>query len=177
MAKRKQALDVNQVFAYRLRDARLTKRWDQQDLAEAMARVGHPINRATISKIEAGARGVGGIHGSEGIKAGQTRPRNVSLDEAVAFAVALDVPVLSLLLPVIREDDVQLAPEVRVDVDTAHAWARGEQPLRPDDPDGARFYRFQRYEPPAPPATREELEAMGITVGSPAKRKRKEEEN
>jgi transcriptional regulator with XRE-family HTH domain len=142
MSRARKALAVNQVFAYRLRDARLTKQWSQQDLAEAMARVGHPINRATIAKIEAGARGVGGEHGRQPIRRGQTSPRGVSLEEAIALAVALDVPPPSLFLPIVREDDVELAPRVRVDVDTAHEWVRGDRPL---DPTNGQFYRFQRF--------------------------------
>jgi transcriptional regulator with XRE-family HTH domain len=158
MAKSKRALSVNQVFAYRLRDARLTRRWTQQDLADAMKRVGYPINRVTIAKIEAGARGVGGAHGDQPSKSGQTRPRDVSLEEAIAFAVALDVPPPSLFLPIIRQDDVQLTSRVRIDVDTAHAWTRGERPL---DPENARYYSFQTY---ARPATLADLEALGIRV-------------
>ena len=152
----KQALSINQVFAYRLRDARLTKQWKQQELADAMQRIGHPINRATIAKIEAGARGVGGGHGRTTVKRGQTAARPVSLDEAIAFAVALDVPPPSLFLPIIREDDVQVAPKVRIDVDTAHAWARGEEPLDPND---GPFYRFQTF---ARRATLADLEHLGI---------------
>ena len=159
MNQRKRALDVNQVFAYRLRDARLTKRWTQEDLAEAMARIGHPINRATIAKIEAGARGVGGAHGRAGIKKGETAPRGISLKEAIAFAVALDVAPMHLFLPIIDEDDVQLAPRARADVQSARAWVRGERPLGEDD----RFYRLQApYEPRK--ATLADLEALGIPV-------------
>jgi hypothetical protein len=158
----KQALSVNQIFAYRLRDARLSKPWKQRDLADAMARIGHPIGRATIAKIEAGARGVGGeIHGSEPIKTGQgqTPPRAVSLEEAIAFAAALDVPPPSLFLPIVRDDDVQLSPAIRVDVDTAHAWARGEQALREDS---ASFYRFQTFARKT--GTLADLEQLGIRI-------------
>ena len=158
VAEAKPALSVNRVFAYRLRDARLSKQWKQQDLADAMEKIGHPINRATIAKIEAGARGVGGAHGRDPIKRGETRPRPVSLEEAIAFAVALNVPPQSLFLPIIRQDDVQLAPKVRVAVDVAHAWARGEEPLDPHD---GPFYRFQTF---ARRATLADLETLGIRV-------------
>ena len=141
MAERNPALSVTQVFAYRLRDARLTKRWTQDELAARMDKIGSPIQRATIAKIESAARGVGGAHGDEPPASAQ---RRVTIDEAVAFAVALDVPVTSLLLPIIEDDDVQLAPNVRVSVDVAHAWARGDRPLDPDD---ERYYRFQSFVP------------------------------
>ncbi len=136
------------------------KGWDQQGLADAMKRIGHPINRATISKIEKGARGVGGKHGRNPITRGETAPRPVSLDEVIAFAAALDVAPIHLFLPIFNEDDVLLAPKVRVDVETAYDWARGEQPLGEDD----RFYRFQGRHQRAKPATRADLEAMGIKV-------------
>ncbi len=152
---KKRALRVNQVFAYRLRDARLSKQWNQQDLADAMTRIGHPINRATIAKIEAGARGVGGeVHGPRPDQ--KTQPRPASLEEAIAFAAALDVPPPSLFLPLTREDDVALAAGLHVDADTAHAWARGEHPLAPED---GQFYRFQTF--PRRPSLAD-LEALGI---------------
>jgi transcriptional regulator with XRE-family HTH domain len=160
----KPALDVNHVFAYRLRDARLSKQWNQQDLADAMDRIGHTINRATIAKIEAGARGAGGeIHGSERGKRGrQMNARPVSLLEAVAFAVALDVPPQSLFLPIIRDNEVQLAANVSVDVEEAHAWARGEGPL---DQANRRFYRYQSFESEKPPpVTPADLGRLGIRM-------------
>lgn len=161
-------LSVSQIFAYRLRDARLSRKWNQQQLADAMSGIGHPINRVTITKIEAGARGVGGSHGSAPIKAGQTRPRPVSLDEAIAFAVALDVPPASLFLPLTSEDDVALAPGVVVDVDTAHRWASGEQALGSGE-EARRFYRFHRFQtkarrPRSADELRAFLEASGIEM-------------
>ena len=68
------------------------------------------------------------------------------------------MPPPSLFLPIIREDDVQLAPKVRVDVETAHAWTRGEQPLNPDD---GRFYRFQTF---ARRATLDDIARAGMRV-------------
>jgi len=160
MSRARPALSVNQVFAYRLRDVRRAKGWDQKRLADAMGDIGHPIGRVTISKIEAGARGVGGEHGREPIKQGQTRPRPVSLEEAIAFAVALDVPPASLFLPLApHADDVRLTPERVVDAARAHAWDRGEGPLNAEDAEAVRFYRFQTF---ARPATVADLEELGI---------------
>ncbi len=158
MTQRKRSLDVNQIFAYRLRDARMSKGWRQQDLADAMKKIGHPVNRATISKIEKGARGVGGGHGREPIRCSETSPRPVSLGVAIAFAAALDVAPVHLFLPITDEDDVLLAPEVRVDPGTAYEWARGDHPLGEDD----RFYRFQGPRQRAKAATLADLEEMGI---------------
>lgn len=85
-------------------------------------------------------------------------PRAVSLEEAVAFAAALDVPPPSLFLPIVRDDDVQLSPAIRVDVDTAHAWARGELALREES---SSFYRFQTF---ARKTTLADLEQLGIRI-------------
>ncbi len=140
-----QTIDVNQVFAYRLRDARRSKGWNQERLAEAMGAIGWSIPRSTVAKIEAGRRGVGGDYGREGRKEGQVLPRPVRLDEAVAFAVALGVPLLSLIVPLTREDELRLAPKVSIDVEKAFAWARGEMSLS-DAPADRAFYRFESHQ-------------------------------
>lgn len=177
----KRALSVNQVFAYRLRDARKTKGWTQGDLADAMARIGHRVSVPTIAKIEAGRYGVGGDHGKEGSPTTFGREsRDVTLERAIAFAAALDVPPPSLFFPIGREDDVKLAPAVQVDVETAHAWARGERPLHlepkagrtvkmtRDHPatyvegtaDDDQFYRFQTFLPRSRPGGLADLDAL-----------------
>jgi transcriptional regulator with XRE-family HTH domain len=153
----RKALTIDQIFAYRLRDTRLSKQWSQQRLAEAMHEIGwDKISQQTITKIEAGAQDVGGeIHAQPR----RVTARGVSIAEAIAFAVALDVPPPSLFLPIIRDDDIALAPDVRVDADTAHAWARGERPLKPDN---EAFYRFQTF---ARRATLSDLEhRLGIQI-------------
>jgi transcriptional regulator with XRE-family HTH domain len=159
----RRTLRINQVFAYRLRDARLTKQWTQQQLADAMVEIGHPIGRAAIAKIEAGAHGAGGEVWHEPLKQGQTPPRPVSLEEAVAFAVALGVPPPSLFLPLNADHDVALAPNVAAGPKAAHAWVRGQASL---DPAATRFYRLQTFPDPAArrPITVAQLEALGIQV-------------
>lgn len=156
----KQKLSVRQVFAYRLRDVRQSKGWDQQRLADEVERLGVPMLRSTISKIERGRLGVGGDYGKRvGGKA-----RQVSLEEAVAFAAALGVSPLSLLLPLTRQDDIQLAPDLTVDAETAYRWARGERPLG-SEADAQAFYRFQSPARAfARPATLEDLRELGIDV-------------
>ena len=97
-----------------------------------MARVGHPINRATIAKIETGKR-----------------PMEVS--ELVAFATAFDVPPASLFLPLDKvpkgkeiqvaiADQVALTDKVTVDAETAALWAGGDAPL---DPANLRTYALE----------------------------------
>jgi transcriptional regulator with XRE-family HTH domain len=181
----KPVLSIAQVFAYRLRDARLTKKWSQQRLAAEMRAIGCPMTQVTIAKIEAGAQGVGGELHDEPRK---SPPRPVSLAEAIGFAVVLDVPPPSLFLPLSSDDDVRLAPTGPVvDVATAHAWVRGERPLKlatasarvDEQPvtgtdvtawvgeqpltfdDAGAFYRFQTF--PRTP-TLSDLESLGIRV-------------
>jgi transcriptional regulator with XRE-family HTH domain len=155
-------LTVNQVFAYRLWEARTAKGWSQKDLADEMTRNGHTFHRGAISKIELGARGIGTA--PEGAPMpGRTPPRQVSLAEAIAFAAVLDVPPASLFLPISRGAEVQLTAEIVVDVDTAHAWSRGERPLKDGDPDAERFYSFQTLARPYK-ATLEDLEKLGIKI-------------
>jgi transcriptional regulator with XRE-family HTH domain len=149
----REALTIDQIFSYRIRDARLSKQWSQQRLAAEMTARGWPISQQTITKIEAGAHGVGGeVHA----QTRSTQPRRVSLAEAIAFAAVLDIPPPSLFLPLARDDDVQLTADLTVGVDAAHAWVRGEQPLDPSD---EAFYRFQTF---ARKATVADLAQIGI---------------
>lgn len=81
-----------------------------QALADRIKELGGKLDRAAVSKIENGMRGV-------------------SIDEALLLAVALDVAPLHLFLP--RDDDqtVTLAPEVMVTATQARRWIRGLEPL------------------------------------------------
>lgn len=112
---------VTEVFAERLREARNARRWTQQDLADALAKLGAPMDRTTIAKLEKGQR-------------------QVRLDELVAIAAALDVSPLFLFLPLRLEEEVKLAPKLARESFAAIQWARGVGPLnRAND----RTYHFQ----------------------------------
>ena len=113
---------VNEVFARRLREARASRGWNQERLADEVTRIGHPIGRVTISKIEAGKRGV-------------------LIEEAIALAAALDVAPAHLLLPIDAGEgphaqtspaaSVKLAPKLKAGQVKARRWFRGELPLHP----------------------------------------------
>lgn len=105
----------SQVLAELLPAIRARRQLSAQQLAAAVRKLGGTLDRAAISKIETGARGV-------------------SLDEAVLLAVALDVAPVHLLTP--RDDDepVSVAPAVTVAADRARRWVRGLEPL-PDHDD------------------------------------------
>ncbi|HME03342.1 MAG TPA: helix-turn-helix domain-containing protein [Solirubrobacteraceae bacterium] len=123
---------VGAIFARRLREARNARRWTQQDLADAVDKLGAPMDRTVLARLEKGQR-------------------EVRLDELVALAAALDVAIVHLILPI--EGDitqqpvdeqgaplrgrrqtgpaVALTPTLRVNQRKARRWARGEIPLRP----------------------------------------------
>jgi len=68
------------VFAYQLRTARLLGGLEQADVAERMARLGHPWTRQTVGEVERGQR-------------------NVTAAELLAVALALGATVADLLDP------------------------------------------------------------------------------
>ena len=111
---------VREVYARRLREARKHRDWTQQRLADEMKRIGHPIDRATVAKIERGKR-----------------PMEVS--ELVAFAAALDVAPPALFMP-LGTRSVQLTDELTVDAGTAVKWAYGGGSI---DPLNARTYLLE----------------------------------
>jgi transcriptional regulator with XRE-family HTH domain len=98
-----------------VRRTRDRKGWSQQQLADMLEDLGADwFDRSTIAKIETGAR-------------------NVSLEDCIALAVALDVPPSALFLP--RENaEVALLPGVVVQSHRAAKWAKGILPLTYDDP-------------------------------------------
>jgi transcriptional regulator with XRE-family HTH domain len=98
------------VFGRRLADARNVRGWTQQDLSEAMSRLGSPIDRTTIAKLEKGQR-------------------KARVDELMALAAAMDVSPVHLLLPLRIDSSVKLAPALTVEADVALTWARGDRPL------------------------------------------------
>lgn len=82
-----------------------------QELADRVKRLGGRLDRAAISKIE-------------------SRTRNVSLDEALLLALALNVAPVHLFLPRDDEEEVTVAggsPSIRAA--DARAWLRGVEPL------------------------------------------------
>jgi transcriptional regulator with XRE-family HTH domain len=87
----------------------MRKEWTQQDLADALERIGAPIDRSTIAKIE-------------------SRKRNVSLDELFWFAAALGVAPGALVLPR-REENVRVGPLLTTGAHNAMRWFRGLAPL------------------------------------------------
>lgn len=65
----------------RIKELRETREWSLEKLADELGKVGHPLNRSSLWKVESGS----------------TR-RRVSLREAVAFAKVFSVPIDELFL-------------------------------------------------------------------------------
>jgi transcriptional regulator with XRE-family HTH domain len=117
---------VREAFARRLRALREQRRLSQAALAERVTDLGVPIERAAVTRIEWAAD-----------PERSDRARNVSLEEAVAFAAALDVPLYALLLGD-ADTETNITPELGVRTPFFTAWLGGVMPL---DSENVEFYR------------------------------------
>jgi transcriptional regulator with XRE-family HTH domain len=108
----------SQIFARRVRETRKRRDWTQEELAARLTEIGRPTTQATIARIEA---------------ATSTRARNVTLDEAFAFAAALGVAPLYLFLPRERDERVAVTRNITVDAGRAQDWLVGTLRLRDSD--------------------------------------------
>ncbi len=98
------------VLAGQLPAIRARRQLSAEALAKRVKALGGGLDRAAISKIETGARGV-------------------SLDEALLLAVALDVAPLHLFVPRDDAQPVALTPSLTASAPQVRQWVRGQQPL------------------------------------------------
>ena len=108
---------IGTVFAGRLREARTTRGWTQQDLADELGRIGAPMDSTTIAKVEKGQR-------------------EVRLAELIAIAAALDVAPMHLLLQVTGDKTASLEKKLTVDLIHERDWASERRAL---DKENTRF--------------------------------------
>src|SRR5262249_44073078 len=105
---------ASELFGEQLRAVRGRKDWSQEQLADEMTSAGLKMDRTTITKIENGAR-------------------NVSIDEALAFAAVLGVSPAALLAP--RDTTMLDLTPTRgwssVTPDVAWDWFAGRSPVAP----------------------------------------------
>jgi transcriptional regulator with XRE-family HTH domain len=103
---------LRKLVGQQVRRLRLHHEWDQQELADALDAVGHPIDRSGIAKIESATR-------------------NVTLEDFVALAAALGVEPAGLIAP--RDDNVEVAvvPGLVRTGAQIRAWLHGFAPLYP----------------------------------------------
>lgn len=115
----------------RVRKARQLK---QKDVSERLRAVGRPILATVVSKIERGER-------------------RVDADDVMAFALAMNVSPLTLLLPPEGDSSttVQVTAEVAAKADRVWAWGRGDETLPPlwENPDPQKQEEFERLALPA----------------------------
>jgi transcriptional regulator with XRE-family HTH domain len=90
-----------------MRETREKQRLTQQALAERVADLGVPIDRATIARIETGTRGV-------------------SLDDALLLAAALNVAPVHLFTPMDDDAPVAVAPKAEAPAHRVRDWVRGQ---------------------------------------------------
>jgi transcriptional regulator with XRE-family HTH domain len=107
----KKALSPGQIVAKQIRAARSRQGLSQEAVADLMKKYGHPIDRVTLAKIEAGG----------------TRARNIKLEEALALAAVLSVPPAVFFLGLGTEERVAITPEMTVHPGLAAKWLRGAQ--------------------------------------------------
>lgn len=95
------------------------------ELAGALKKAGRPITPSAIAKIE-------------------KKQRQVTVDDLMALAVALDVNPVMLLLPGTVQGDVELSGGGTVTAKAAWDWFRKDMPLRtPPDDDGSAIVAFR----------------------------------
>jgi len=110
---------AHEVARHRVKALRAQRQWGQEELARRLQEVGHPINRATIAKIESGAR-------------------VVTLDEVLVFAVVFDISPLHLIVPEDPTEVVAVTPSVSATAAKLRRWWRGYEALPEQD---ANLYR------------------------------------
>jgi transcriptional regulator with XRE-family HTH domain len=121
----REVLSAGEVIARRIREVRDHRGWTQADLAAALKAAGHThLSRPTLAKIEVGG----------------TRARNLSVEDLLAVAVALNVSPVHLVCPTNDEVQLRVTPRDVVWAGRARAWIRGYWPLREQD-DRQDFFR------------------------------------
>ena len=106
-ARKLQGRKPSEVFAERLRAVRERRRWTQQDLADRLAELGAPTDRATIARTESGSRGL-------------------SLDDALAYSYAVGAAPVGMFTISDDGNPVTLAPNVTLTAVEARHWIRGQ---------------------------------------------------
>jgi transcriptional regulator with XRE-family HTH domain len=97
--------------------------WNQQKLAERLTELGLPTRQSTIARIETGKRGV-------------------SLDDAVALSIALDIPLPNMIAGATADgSEITLAPREVWPADLANANLRGDFSLNAGEGWG-NYYRL-----------------------------------
>jgi len=117
-----QAMTPRDLFARELKRFRSAKAptWSQRRLADELAELGYPLNQTSIARIESGHR-------------------DVSLNDALAIAAALDVSPIHFVADRAGSTPTQLTGTREVPPREMREWMRGHRPLGYDN----RFYQSE----------------------------------
>ena len=104
-------IDLNQIVAYNIREARQLRGWTQEELADRLEPyLGQRITQAGVSSIERAWDG--------------ERRREFDAHELLIFAMVFDLPILWFLLP--PPGDHRVMRSTTRPVDELYAWLLGE---------------------------------------------------
>ena len=110
-----ETVDVNQVVAYNIREARLLRGWTQEDLAARLEHFsGTRLTQAGISSIERAWDG--------------ERPREFDAQEILIFALAFHLPIIWFLLPHPATAAASKTPASKSTSSTPSSWAVPHKP-------------------------------------------------
>jgi transcriptional regulator with XRE-family HTH domain len=97
------------IFARRVKEARKRRAWSQQTLADRLTELGYPMTRVVLTKLE-------------------RNDRQVTLEDVFAFAVALGVAPVHLLVPLDDDEQVAVVPTRSFSAVVVRGWLRGLYP-------------------------------------------------
>lgn len=142
---------VSDVVARRIKEVRLKRGLKAQDLAKRCAERGMPhLSAATLSNIETGRRD------DEG-----RRRRNITVDELLVLADALDIAPVHLMVPIEGVEEYPVTPNLSTRSPVVRSWIRGYAAMDNQD---ARLYfadvPADEWKPPYAPDD-EEIERRG----------------
>jgi transcriptional regulator with XRE-family HTH domain len=105
-----------EIVAQRVKEARESRGWSQEDLARRLVEIGYAKSRSALTKLEGG------------------RFRGVSIDDVFALAAALGISPVYLLTPLADDAPVAISPRVIFPATVTRAWIRGDVrlPMLPD---------------------------------------------
>jgi transcriptional regulator with XRE-family HTH domain len=100
----------------RVKEIRQSRGWTAKELADRCAEAGAPeITVAVIANMETGRRDAEG-----------RRRRDVTIDETLALAYALEVPPVFLFIPLNGNERLRVTSKMEMDAPFAAAWADGD---------------------------------------------------
>jgi 8-oxo-dGTP pyrophosphatase MutT (NUDIX family)/transcriptional regulator with XRE-family HTH domain len=127
------SIRASDLVGERIKTLRARRGWTARQLAERCVEIGAPeLSAAVIANIETGRRGEDG-----------RRRRDVTIDEVLALALALDAPPVLLCMPYNGWDHLRITNRVEAPTVKALDWITGEEPPELPLSDLARWMNAQ----------------------------------